>query len=343
MTKSSSGTILNASSNFSASRSHSVRGYLYIAAATFFWGLSAAMGRAVFTGRITVAGHSLGKIDPLVLAQSRTTISLLVLAPILLLKNRSALRVRGSHLAQFFLLGIAGLAASNYFYYLAIERTSVATAIVLQYVAPVWVLLYMLARRLQRPTLQRILGVLLAVAGCAFAVGEISAHSGFPWLGLSGVRFSTVGVIAAELAAISFAFYNVYAQHLLQAYDRWTVLVYALFGAATFWIVLNPPWKIAAHHYSAGQWAFMAVFSMTSMLVPFSFYFTGLQHLDATRAIVTSCLEPVFAILLTAILLGEFVSPIQVLGMLIVLSATVLVQRPDRAHIEPTIAVEPIE
>ena len=301
------------------------------------------MGRAVFTGRITIGGQSLGKIEPLVLAQSRTTISLLVLAPLLLLKNRSALRLHGRHLIQFLVLGIAGVAASNYFYYLAIERTSVATAIVLQYVAPVWVLLYMLARRLQHPTMQRILGVLLAVVGCAFAVGEISARSTFPWLGLSGARFSTVGVLAAQGAAISFAFYNVYAQHLLQTYQRWTVLIYALFGAAAFWIVVNPPWKIAAHHYTGGQWAFMAVFSMTSMLVPFSFYFTGLQHLDPTRAIVTSCLEPVFAILLTAILLGELVSSMQVLGMLIVLSATVLVQRPDKAHHEPTIAVEPIE
>ena len=241
------------------------------------------------------------------------------------------------------MLGVVGLAASNYFYYLAIERTSVATAIVLQYVAPVWVLLYMLARKLQRPTAQRVLGVVLAVVGCAFAVGELSARTDFPWIGLSGVRFSAIGVIAAELAAISFAFYNVYAQHLLQTYQRWTVLVYALLGAAAFWIVLNPPWRIAAHHYSGGQWAFMAVFSMTSMLVPFSFYFAGLQHLDPTRAIVTSCLEPVFAILLTAILLGELVSPIQVLGMVIVLAATVLVQRPDRSHVEPTIAVEPIE
>jgi len=301
------------------------------------------MGRAVFTGRITIGGQSLGKIDPLVLAQSRTTISLLVLAPILLLKNKSALRLHARHSLQFLVLGIAGLAASNYFYYLAIERTSVATAIVLQYVAPVWVLLYMLARKLQHPTAQRILGVLLAVVGCAFAVGEISARPTFPWLGLSGARFNTVGVLAALGAAISFAFYNVYAQHLLQAYQRWTVLIYALFGAAAFWIVLNPPWKITAHHYSGAQWAFMAVFSMTSMLVPFSFYFTGLQHLDPTRAIVTSCLEPVFAILLTAILLGELVSPMQVLGMLIVLSATVLVQRPDKAHREPTIAVEPIE
>lgn len=301
------------------------------------------MGRAVFTGRVHVGNEHVGAIDPLILAQSRATFSLLALAPILFVRGRSVLRVRASHVAQFFLLGIAGVAASNYFYYLAIERTSVATAIVLQYVAPVWVLLYMLVRRLQRATAQRILGVLLAVLGCAFAVGEVAAKGSFPWLGLSGVRFNTIGVIAAELAAMSFAFYNVYAQHLLQAYQRWTVLVYALFGAATFWMLVNPPWKIAAHHYTSGQWVFMAVFSMTSMLIPFSFYFAGLQHLDATRAIVTSCLEPVWAILLTLVLLGEIVSPMQVLGMVIVLSATVLIQRPDKAHREPTIAVEPIE
>ncbi len=301
------------------------------------------MGRAVFTGRVTIAGHFVPKIDPLMIAQGRTTIALFVLLPILLLRNRNSLRVRGAHLAQFFPLGVLGLAASNYFYYLAIERTSVATAIVLQYVAPVWVLLYMVARKLQRPTAQRVLGVALAVAGCALAVGLFAGRSAFPWLGLSGAHFSTVGVVAAELAAVSFAFYNVYAQHLLQSYSRWTVLVYALFWSAAFWIVVNPPWKIAAQHYTAGQWAFLAVFSMTSMLVPFSFYFTGLQHLDPTRAVVTSCLEPVFAIVLTALLLGEGVSSIQMVGMVIVLAATLMVQRPDPAHHELTIAVEPIE
>jgi drug/metabolite transporter (DMT)-like permease len=80
------------------------------------------------------------------------------------------------------------------------------------------------------------------------------------------------------------------------------------------------------------------------MLIPFSFYFAGLQHLDATRAIVTACLEPVWAILLTALILGELVSPIQVVGIVVVLAATILVQRPDREHTqEPVIAVDPIE
>lgn len=302
------------------------------------------MGRAMFTGRFSGGAHLLRPIDPLILAQSRSTIALLILAPLLLVSNRSALSVRKAHLAQFFLLGILGVAGSNYFYYFAIEKTTVATAIVLQYVAPVWVLLYMLARRRQRPTLQRIAGVLLAVIGCAFAVGEIAARGNFPWLAISDVRFDKLGVLAAEGAALTFAFYNVYAQHLVQLYQRWTVLVYALLGAALFWIVVNPPWKIAAQHYSSGQWLFMLVFSISSMLIPFSLYFTGLQYLDPTRAIVTACLEPVWAILLTAIILGELVSPIQVLGIAIVLAATMLVQRPDRkAPAEGNIAVEPIE
>ena len=323
---------------------HPLRGYLFIAIATFFWGLAAVMGRAVFTHRIHVGGQYIGSIDPLILTQSRTTISLLILLPVLWLMHPTSLRIRTKDVAQFFLLGILGLATSNFFYYFAIEKTTVATAIVLQYVAPIWVLLYMLARRLQHPTAQRVLGVVLAVIGCGVAVGLVSSRSAFPWLGLSGARFSTIGVLAAEGAAISFAFYNVYAQHLVQKYNRWTVLLYALLGAAVFWILVNPPWKIAAQHYTGAQWLFLLVFSIASMLVPFSFYFAGLQHLDPTRAVVTACLEPVWAIALTALFLGELVSAMQVVGIVLVLAATILVQRPDRAAAaEPIIAVEPIE
>jgi probable blue pigment (indigoidine) exporter len=80
------------------------------------------------------------------------------------------------------------------------------------------------------------------------------------------------------------------------------------------------------------------------MLVPFALYFTGLQHLDATRTIVTACLEPVWAILLTALILGELVTPMQVVGIVVVLSATILVQKPEgQDRRGPLIAVEPIE
>jgi drug/metabolite transporter, DME family len=324
---------------------HPIRGYLFIAAATFCWGISAAMGRAVFTGRLHLGAGALQPIDPLILAQSRTTISLVVLLPILLLKRGAkSLRTPWNDLLRCSVLGVLGVAASNYFYYLAIQKTTVATAIILQYTAPAMVLVWMLLRGVQNASLPRVAGVMLAVAGSVFAIGAVSARATFPWLWVSreSLRFNTVGVVAALIAAVSFSFYNIYARGVILRLDRWRVLLYALMGAALCWLVVNSPAKVIAAHYSREQWLFLTVFALSSVLIPFSLYFTGLEYLDPTRAIVTSCLEPVFAILIAALTLGEKVGPLQVTGILVVLAATVLVQLPERDTGKSAL-VEPIE
>jgi drug/metabolite transporter (DMT)-like permease len=233
-----------------------------------------------------------------------------------------------------FVLGVLGVAASNYLYYLAIQRTNVATAIVLQYTAPVWVLLYTVARGVQKPTPQRIAAVGLAVAGIALVIGMFGA---------GGFRLDTIGVMAALTAAFSFAFYNIGGHSILARHDRWTVLLYTVFSASLFWIVVNPPWKIVGAHYSGGQWSFLLVFSLISVLAPFSLYFAGLQHLEPTRAIVVSCLEPVFSIVIAALALGEVLRPLQTVGIVLVLVAIVVVQLPDRTLHEEITIVEPIE
>jgi drug/metabolite transporter (DMT)-like permease len=311
---------------------HPIRGYVYIAAAALLWGASATLGKAAFSGILASRGEGL-PLDPLILAQSRTTISFLILAPILLLTKRAPgfFRMPRRDVLLCALLGTLGLAASNFFYYFAISKTSVTAAIILQYIAPVWVLLYMVARGLQRATAQRILAVLLAVAGIALALGTLGFSAAPPFLHFARLKVNAAGVIAAELAAMSFAFYNIVGQRLVARHDRWKVLLYALLAAALFWIVINPPWKIFAAHYSGAQWLFLLVFALSSMLVPFSLYFSGLQYLDPTRAIVTSCLEPVFAIIFATMYIHESLAAVQVIGVLVVLAATVLVQIPERA------------
>jgi drug/metabolite transporter (DMT)-like permease len=317
---------------------HPLRGYLYIGSAAFLWGVSATLGRAAFTERLFLGGEPLqsllGKIDPLILSQSRATLSLTVLLPVLVIRRGvNALRVPARDLLQFFLLGIFGVAASNYLYYLAIQRTNVATAIIVQYTAPVWVLLYTAVRSARLPSWRRIMAVALAVAGCVLAVGLV---------GSGGFRMDAIGVSAALLAAFSFAFYNVGGHKVLVRYDRWKVLLWVLLATAAFWLFVNPPWKIIAAHYNRQQWEFMLLFSLVSVLGPFSFYFAGLQHLEPTRAIVASCLEPVFSIILTALFLGELVHTVQTVGILLVLVAIVLIQLPERSAPAEGLAVEPI-
>ena len=290
------------------------RGYLLISAATLCWGGAATFGKAIFNGRL-FAGQAL--ISPLVLTQARTTFAALLLASfLLLLKGPKVFKISGRDLALCALIGTAGLAGSNFFYYFAVQKTQVAVAITVQYTAPIWVLLFMAARRRQKATPQSIAAVLLALAGVALVAGAFSAD----------IRLNRAGILSALLAAFSFSLYNIGAQDLVTRNDPLKIMSYALLSSALLWLVVDPPWRLLARQYTGGQWGFLFLFACLSMLLPYIFYFNGLRYLDPTRAVITSCLEPVFAAVFAAIFVGEALRGVQVAGMAAVLLATILAQ-----------------
>lgn len=314
---------------------HILRGYVSIAAAGLCWGISATLGRAVFTGRLLNGAGMIHPVDPLILSQARTTITFLILVPFMLMhRGMAVFRMPRRDLIQSLLLGVIGMAFCNYSYYLAIQRTNAATAITLQYAAPVLVLLYMVARGKQRATPGRVGSVLMAVLGIAIAIGLIGPeHFKLDWK----------GVLAAEIAAVTFAYYNIGSSSLLKRYDRWQLLLLAQFAAALWWNIVNPPWKVIAAHYDRAEWIFLVIFALLSALIPSALYLGGLRYLDATRAIVTSCLEPVFTIVIAASALGEKVKGLQVIGIALVLLATIAVQLTGRERGLDPVVVEPVD
>lgn len=297
-----------------AETGHPWWGYFFIAAATLCWGAAATFGKAIFNGNL-FAGRAL--ISPLVLTQARTTFTVLVLAPLLLLRfGKSIFRISRRDLGLCALVGTLGVACSNYFYYLAVQKATVSLAITVQYTAPIWVLLYMVLRGREKATVQRTVAALVAMAGTALAIGLFH----------SDVKLSTVGVGAALLASFGYAFYNIAGQGLVTRNHQFTIMFYVLASSACLWLVVNPPWRLAAQHFSAGQWEFLFVFACLSMVLPYTLYFSGLKYLDPTRAVITSCLEPVFAILFAVSFGFEVLQALQVMGILAVLAATVMVQ-----------------
>ena len=239
---------------------------------------------------------------------------------------------RSRDLARLALVGILGFAASNYAYYLAIQRTNIATAITIQYTAPVWVLLYAVIAGRHKASAERMAAAGLSVLGIALVIGAFQR---------GGLRLDAIGMLAALAAAFAFAFYSLAGHRLMERYDHWVLLLFGTLAGSLFWLVVNPPGKILAAHYALEQWIFLLVFSVVSMLVPYSFYFAGLKHLEPTRAVIVSCLEPVFAIVIAAVVLGERMKPLQVVGIVIVLSAIVIVQLPEGDNSLPV--VEPLQ
>ena len=101
----------------------------------------------------------------------------------------------------------------------------------LQYLCPIWVLLFMIATRRQPATGVRISAVVLAVMGSALVVG----------IGHAAVRYNAVGILSGLAASFAFAIYNVRGRSLLERYYRWSVFLYSMLGATLFWCVVNPP------------------------------------------------------------------------------------------------------
>ena len=293
---------------------HPWRGYFFIASATLCWGMAVNVGKALFNGSL-FPGQAM--ISPLVLTQARTSFTVLLLGPLLLLRFGAGIfRISRGDLLMCALVGTLGVACSNYFYYLAVLKSTVPLAITVQYTAPVWVLLYMVARGRERATLQKSAAALAAIVGTALVIDVFHA----------GHIVSAGAVGAALLASFGYAFYNVAGQGLVTRNHQLTVTFYVLAGSALLWLAVNPPWRFLQQRYSAGQWEFMALFACFSMVLPYVLYFSGLKYLDPTRAVITSCLEPVFAILFAVLFLHDRLRPWQVAGILAVLAATVMVQ-----------------
>ena len=74
--------------------------------------------------------------------------------------------------------------------------------------------------------------------------------------------------------------------------------------------------------------AFLALFMYGSSMLLF---FKALAHLDVTTASISMYLVPVFGVLLAITMLGERLNLLEILGAVIVLSATVLIVRYDKA------------
>jgi drug/metabolite transporter (DMT)-like permease len=185
----------------------------------------------------------------------------------------------------------------------------------------VWVLIYMVMRGRERATVQKSAAALVAMIGTALAIGVFH----------SNVQLSAVAIASALLASFGYAFYNIAGQGLVTRNHPFTVMFYVLLSSALLWLVVDPPWRLLEQHYSREQWEFLFAFACLSMVLPYMLYLSGLKYLDPTRAVITSCLEPVFAILFAVLFVNEALRALQVAGIVAVLVATVMVQIKPRS------------
>ena len=284
---------------------HALRGRLMVLTAAFLWGSSASLARFVFHQR-----HA----PVLTVVELRLLVSVVLLAAYLALRRPRLLRIAPRDLGYFVILGLFGVAAVQGSYYRSIAVLGVGLSILIQYVSPALIVLFDVVRG-RRVGGAMWIAVIAAIAGTALVVGNIDP---------TAIHATALDWAVGFASALSFSFYIIFSKRGLARYAPETVLLYTFAVACTFWSIITPPWKIVAAHYDAEMWAMFVALGIFSTFLPFRFFYAGLRHLPAAEAGVMATMEPVIAVLVAALVLGEWLRPLQWLGAALVVAGAML-------------------
>lgn len=290
------------------------------------------MAAALFALNGTISKSILlSGIDSARLSQLRVTSAFLILLLVVAVRRPAALRLRRSELPVLLAYGVLGIAMTQYLYFVSISLLPVGVALLIEFTAPIMVALWFRFGMGEQVNGRVWVALALALLGLAM-VGQV-------W---TGFTLDGIGVIAGFGAAAALAIYYLLADRQVRqpdARDPVSLTMWGFGAAALFWAIVQPwwsfPWEdLAGDGYALGAgettlpiWLLCTYMVVLGTVVPFWLVVVSLQHIRASQASVIGMTEPLMAIFIAWLALGETLAPAQVVGAVIVLAGVFLAER----------------
>ena len=286
------------------------RGLLLVCLAGVVWG---TIGPAV---QLSVESSGL---SPLTIGSWRALVAVAVLLVVVSAAGRlrSCVRLARPQWRRVTAVGVL-TATFQLLFFLAVvwAGVSVTTVVCLGF-APVLLLVVGSARSRRAPAAAELLTVGVALVGLLLVslVGGAGQSAPEPLL----------GILAALGAGAAYGFSAEVGSPLSQRLDTLTVTTATMAVAA---VVLVPGGLLLpllrgepVGTTDVGSWVWIVYLGVVTMAVAYALLFTGLRTTPRGAAVVATLLEPVTAVLIAVLLLGERLTPAGIVGALLILAA----------------------
>ena len=238
----------------------------------------------------------------------------LVAVTIGLIKNKSLSQIRSTDKKFIlFLVGILIFLNNGSFYY-AIQNTTIANAVLLHYLAPLFVVLsapFLLKE--EKWNVKKVIASLLGLAGMIIILSP-------------QVNAINIGIIAGLASALFYAMHTIIEKRLTLSVDPMVEVFYKNSVAASFSII-TIPMIIAQGLFTFEEMSKIAFLGITALGLGFIFFFRGLGKVSSQNAMVLTYLEALIAITLGSLLFGEEITSGIILGGLMIIGAGIAIIR----------------
>ena len=249
----------------------------------------------------------------------RSAVTALVVSGVLLIQHVPLMTTK-RHKQVLVIIGLL-IGVQSLFLYSAVARLPVALALLAFNTYPLWTALWerlFYGRRPERATLQAMPVILV---GLALALDVLGAASG---LGAAGqwARMGA-GVAFALAAAATFGLALVLTQHETAGVDgRLRTACTMMLAGVVALAMVGAQGGVHLPTASAGWWGLGALTFLYG--TAFTVMFTVLPKLGVAGNSAIMNVEPVFALVLAWLILGQTIAPVQVVGALLVVGAVMV-------------------
>lgn len=280
------------------------KGYLFALLAAFFFSFIAIIGKGLVGSGI----------HPIQLSFYQYCFTVLLLTGWIGLRNPIALRPRRKLLGLYALQGIVGSLGSNLLFYGALMYLDAGLTSMLLFVNPVYVTVFFALTGLRAMRPVNFISVILAVVGAMIVLNVFSGgiHA---WPGL--------GLVWGIGSGLTYAFYNVLADLKFQSEDPNVINLFASVSALVVSAVLLAATGIG---YAIPLESLPSILLLASIsgILPIFFIFKALKFIGSEQVTVVASMELPMTLVLAFTLLGERMAPIQLVGIVCIVGATLL-------------------
>jgi len=252
--------------------------------------------------------------EPITVLFLRFTIAAVVMNLIMVLGR--TVYPRGLILLELILLGAICYVGESLAYFLALKMTSAGLVALLLYIYPALVTALSAIFLKEHLTRVKIVALFLALSGTALT------------LRISGGG-SLLGILLGIAAAVDYAIYILLGSRILRRsgpMGSTTVIITSTAGVYAGIVAIRG----VTYPATSTGWIAIITIALISTVLAFVTFFAGLKRIGPTSASTLSTFEPIVAVVLAAIVLGETISPFQIFGGILILAAVVLLATSDK-------------
>lgn len=217
---------------------------------------------------------------------------------------------------QLIIFSIFGMLGVQYSFTATIAASNAVVATLLQFSAPIFIIIYVSLIHRQLPPRYQISGI----AGTLVGLFLLMTNGQIDSLLVSNEAFMWGGIVG-----IAFAFYTLYPSRLMKDISVLTVVGWAMLLAGVILGIVSQVWK-------SDEWSILVqgLFPVTIALLiifgtlAFVLFLSSMKYISAVEASILSVFEPLTAMAISAIWFGTLLKSVQFVGVGLMLVCIIL-------------------